>query len=172
MRRALPRWLERLPALLLVAVALHQLWLARTEALSAWSGGGFGMFSTTDVHRYRRVRVRATTADGSTIPVVLDDRFDYDLERTLYLPRSSRVQELATRLLRSGWVVAPGADGSPVARLADDAKGGASASPTVGDPATIRSIAIDTYTINFDRATATLTAVPIGHVESTSEVRP
>jgi len=37
-----------LPAVLLATVAMNQLRLAHTESLSPWSGGGFGMFSTTD----------------------------------------------------------------------------------------------------------------------------
>jgi hypothetical protein len=44
-----------LPALLLVAVAVHQIYLANTAGLSAWSGGGFGMFSTTDAGAARHL---------------------------------------------------------------------------------------------------------------------
>lgn len=82
------------------------------------------------------------------------------------------MQQLATRLLRLEWVVVPGADGLPVARLADHVRSGESSSPAVGDATALRSVAIDTYAINFDRATATQTSVPIGHVESTIEARP
>jgi hypothetical protein len=44
-----------LPALLLVGVAAHQIFLANTTGLSPWSGGGFGMFSTTDAGAARHV---------------------------------------------------------------------------------------------------------------------
>jgi len=45
--------LRAFPIILLIAVALHQIFLARSAALSPWSGGGFGMFSTLD-HGSRR----------------------------------------------------------------------------------------------------------------------
>jgi hypothetical protein len=44
-----------LPALLLVGVAAHQIFLANTAGLSPWSGGGFGMFSTTDAGATRHL---------------------------------------------------------------------------------------------------------------------
>ena len=48
------KWLA--PALL-VATAVVQIALARTTDLTAWKGGGFGMFSTLDHGAYRRVAV-------------------------------------------------------------------------------------------------------------------
>lgn len=50
-------WRSTLPAALLLAVASTQMLLARTEALSAWKGGGFGMFASLDEARFRHVRV-------------------------------------------------------------------------------------------------------------------
>lgn len=44
-----------LPPTLLVVVALCQVVLARTSALTPWKGGGFGMFSTLDHGAYRGV---------------------------------------------------------------------------------------------------------------------
>ena len=44
-----------LAALLLMAVALAQVGLARVSGLTAWKGGGFGMFSTLDHGAHRRV---------------------------------------------------------------------------------------------------------------------
>ena len=46
-----------LPALVLVAIAVMQVSLARTADLTAWKGGGFGMFSTLDHGGYRGVDV-------------------------------------------------------------------------------------------------------------------
>jgi len=46
-----------IPAIVLIAVALTQIVLARTAALSPWKGGGFGMFATTDGMAFRYVRV-------------------------------------------------------------------------------------------------------------------
>ena len=53
--------LAALPALLLSVVALRQIQLTRTENLSPWKGGGFGMFASTDsrANRYLRVYVKA-----------------------------------------------------------------------------------------------------------------
>lgn len=45
-----------LPTLLLALVALNQMRLARTTDLTAWKGGGFGMFSTIDRPRARQIR--------------------------------------------------------------------------------------------------------------------
>ena len=44
-----------LPSALLVVVALTQIVLARTAAMTPWKGGGFGMFSTLDHGAYRGV---------------------------------------------------------------------------------------------------------------------
>jgi hypothetical protein len=53
--RSWQRWVRFLPALLLVGVAVHQIFLVHTAGLSAWSGGGFGMFSTTDAGATRHL---------------------------------------------------------------------------------------------------------------------
>jgi len=50
-------YLALLPVTLLVLVALHQVYLAHTVHLSAWKGGGFGMFSTTDGGPVRHLRI-------------------------------------------------------------------------------------------------------------------
>src|SRR5262245_23101717 len=46
-----------LPAVLLVIVACVQIVLTRTTDLTAWKGGGFGMFSTLDHAAYRGVDI-------------------------------------------------------------------------------------------------------------------
>ena len=56
------KWLA--PALL-VATAIVQIALARTTDLTAWKGGGFGMFSTLDHGAYRRVAVVVDAPDRS-----------------------------------------------------------------------------------------------------------
>ena len=43
------------PSALLVAIALIQITLAETAAMTPWKGGGFGMFSTLDHGAYRGV---------------------------------------------------------------------------------------------------------------------
>jgi len=48
-----------LPTLLLVAIAVNQLILANFFSLSPWLGGGYGMFSTTDVGSNRHIHIYA-----------------------------------------------------------------------------------------------------------------
>ena len=58
-----PRWWWYLPVALLVGVACHQILLVRTAGLVPWSGGGFGMFSTTDGWGSRELEVVAVRPD-------------------------------------------------------------------------------------------------------------
>ena len=58
------------PILLLVLVALNQIRMARTTDLTAWKGGGFGMFSTLDRPRARQVRVHIV-GGGRDIPFAI-----------------------------------------------------------------------------------------------------
>jgi hypothetical protein len=46
-----------LPSVILLIVAATQMTLARTELLSPWKGGGFGMFASIDGLPFRHVRV-------------------------------------------------------------------------------------------------------------------
>jgi hypothetical protein len=50
-------WSKAVPAILLTVIALTQIALARSTDLTAWKGGGFGMFSTLDHGAYRYVDV-------------------------------------------------------------------------------------------------------------------
>jgi hypothetical protein len=50
---------------LLVLVAVTQIALSRTVELSAWKGGGFGMFATLDHGAYRGVDIRVEAPDRS-----------------------------------------------------------------------------------------------------------
>jgi hypothetical protein len=70
------RWVRFLPALLLVGVAVHQIFLANTAGLSPWSGGGFGMFSTTDAGATRHLHafaIRPGIQRELRIPEALND---------------------------------------------------------------------------------------------------
>ena len=64
-----------IPPILLCAVAIVQIALAHTVALTPWKGGGFGMFSTLDHSGYRGVDVIVEGPDRSeqlTIPESLE----------------------------------------------------------------------------------------------------
>jgi hypothetical protein len=62
------------PAILLCIIAVAQLRLTRTEHLTPWKGGGFGMFSTNDDGLSRPMGIRISGPDGDreiTIPASL-----------------------------------------------------------------------------------------------------
>ena len=82
---------------MLCGVALHQVYLSRVHGLSPWTGGGFGMFSTTDVGPQRRLRVYLVAEDGPRelgVPVPLEDR----AERAAALPTPDRLGEFGRQV--------------------------------------------------------------------------
>ncbi len=86
-----------LPSALLVAVALSQITLARTSGLSAWSGGGFGMFSSTDAGPTRHLHafvMRPGIVREVAVPGPLADL----AQRTLTLPSATNLRRLALAL--------------------------------------------------------------------------
>lgn len=86
-----------LPVLVLVVVALSQLLLARTQALSPWSGGGFGMFSTLD-HASRRHLHAFVVRPGLRREVVAPPALAEEISRALALPTEARLRSLAVAL--------------------------------------------------------------------------
>ena len=91
------RGLRVLPILILLLVALHQLWLARTADLSAWSGGGFGMFSTTDAGAIRHLHAFAIRP-GLVREVRAPSSLDTSVRRVLTLPSETHLRALARAL--------------------------------------------------------------------------
>lgn len=57
--------LRAIPPVLLAVVAVTQIALSRTIALTPWKGGGFGMFSTLDHGAYRGVDIVVEAPDRS-----------------------------------------------------------------------------------------------------------
>ncbi len=86
-----PYWL---PALLLVAVATNQLRLAHVEGLSPWSGGGFGMFSTTDAPGNRHLHAFVQN-EGIRREVAVTFDLHRTIRRATTLPAQARLRELA-----------------------------------------------------------------------------
>jgi len=78
-------------------VALHQLWLAERFELSAWCGGGFGMFSTTDGWGARHLHAVALSPAFRT-SLAIPRELDEDVERALALPTEERLRGLARAL--------------------------------------------------------------------------
>lgn len=78
-------------------MALHQLWLVEREALSAWCGGGFGMFSTTDGWGARHLHaVALSPAFRSSLAI--PEELEEEAERALALPTEARLLALAAGL--------------------------------------------------------------------------
>jgi hypothetical protein len=87
-----------LPPILLVIVALHQIYLAKTALLSPWKGGGFGMFSSTELGPARTVRVFVSAPDRSEelqIPDSLTER----AQKVGTFPSESLLRNLAEQFV-------------------------------------------------------------------------
>jgi hypothetical protein len=78
-------------------VALHQLWLVERENLSAWCGGGFGMFSTTDAWGTRHLHAVALSPAFRT-SLEVPEELQEQAERALALPTEERLRALALAL--------------------------------------------------------------------------
>jgi hypothetical protein len=115
-----PGWLGPAWALLaplvapaaLVAVALHQIHLTRSELLCPWKGGGFGMFATTDRSGVRDVRAFAL-GEGTATRIAIPDELTNPRVRARDLPSREHLVELATAILAAG----PGPDAYPAVRV-------------------------------------------------------
>jgi hypothetical protein len=88
------RLLSYTPIALLIIVALNQIILAHTVGLSAWQGGGFGMFSTTDSGSNRHVHVFAVGPDIVEEVPVPESLADLE-RRARALPSDSWLKKLA-----------------------------------------------------------------------------
>jgi len=90
----LPLMARYLPAALLAAVAVVQIALATTLQLSAWKGGGFGMFSTLDHGGFRGVDVVVDAPDRSE-HVEIAASLQVDAARAVALPVDWLLRNLA-----------------------------------------------------------------------------
>lgn len=93
------------PSALLAAVALLQIALVYTADLTAWKGGGFGMFSTLDYGTNRRFYAEGLDSNGTAVQVNL---FAGDQRRHAELrvkPNRADIERLAGEILRSELVV-------------------------------------------------------------------
>jgi hypothetical protein len=87
-------WRALLPVALLVIVAGAQVALARTAGLSAWKGGGFGMFSTTDDGGRRYVRIFVTAPERSE-EIGIAPSLEDAARRATALPGDAQLSSLA-----------------------------------------------------------------------------
>lgn len=89
------------PALLLGVAGWHSYQVAAND-LTAWEGGGFGMFSTVDKRQVRFVRCELITATGA-VRARLPGHLDTYVEQLRALPTQERADELAEYLDRAAW---------------------------------------------------------------------
>ena len=86
-----------LPSALLVGVASVQIVLAHTSGLSAWKGGGFGMFASTDAGATRHLHA-FVLRPGLRREVRPPESLAEQVERTLTLPTQARLRALAAEI--------------------------------------------------------------------------
>lgn len=79
-------------------MALHQVGLAQRAGLSAWTGGGFGMFSSTDAWGRRHLHAFAIAADGTRRELPIPELLGSAERRALALPDERRLRTLALAL--------------------------------------------------------------------------
>jgi len=95
-----PPWARRLrilPGALLILVASQQILLAHTSGLSAWSGGGFGMFSSTDAGATRHLHA-FVRRPGLRREVRPPRALEEQVRRVLTLPTDANLRALAAEI--------------------------------------------------------------------------
>src|SRR5687768_8072760 len=97
-------WISRIGApFVLIVIACLQIYLAQTQDLSRWKGGGFGMFSTLDSPSARFLRIYIITEAGE-FPVVVPSHLVELKDRVRAVPSESSVRTLSAELARSRWI--------------------------------------------------------------------
>lgn len=91
------RFVFLLPVILLVIVAIIQIGLAHFSTLSPWSGGGFGMFSSTDVGSARHIHIYAVTPNIRR-ELVLNTKHKKILDQLLVIPADYRIRNFSEEL--------------------------------------------------------------------------
>ena len=86
-----------LPAILLLAIAINQLVLANFFNLSPWLGGGYGMFSTTDVGSNRPLHIYARS-EGIMKELIYPPQLEDFALRTKSFPTNGNLKEFANRI--------------------------------------------------------------------------
>jgi len=86
-----------LPTIVLVAIAINQLILANFFNLSPWLGGGYGMFSTTDVGSNRHIHIYAKS-EGIKKELIYPRDLKDIVIRTKSFPTDTNLRRLARRI--------------------------------------------------------------------------
>ena len=96
-KNGLYRLVYFLPVILLVTVAFVQIGLANYSYLSPWSGGGFGMFSTTDVGSARHVHIYAVTPSVRR-ELIPNTKHKKIVDQLLVFPADYRIKNFSEQL--------------------------------------------------------------------------
>lgn len=177
------------PATALTVVALLQIYASTVGPLSAWKGGGFGMFSTIDSPGSRFLRAYLHTEGHAVIVRVPASLLGLEREiRTLPLRR--RLQDLANQMGNGIWVstsvIPPGDRYRQLWRRYEEGQKGASREDKAaeaaieaqnvrwvyrmldgrdrddaGDPVRVDRLDLEVWQIRFDRTRERLEAAPI-----------
>lgn len=165
-RRTVDRVLVLIVPVALTLVASTQIFLAHTAELTAWKGGGFGMFATPDRHDHRAVRATVETDQG-TIELDLysmrlasspEDRKRFTNARAL--PRDRELARLHEVIARSDWAIEDG-----VARFDSWAEDEDRSIPRLlrgsrqVDP---RHLTITVWRVDYSRSDRRITPRPVG----------
>lgn len=92
------RLLTRLPAAILIVVAATQMTLARVSTLSAWKGGGFGMFASLDGLPFRELRI-VSAAGGRSVERELPEALAEAGARVAAFPHERALRALAAAVI-------------------------------------------------------------------------
>ena len=90
--------LKYLPTLILVVVALSQIYFVNFKDLSPWYGGGFGMFSTSDVGTNRRFVVYVYS-EGIKRELTIPHKLGKLSTEVANFPIRSRINKFVSELL-------------------------------------------------------------------------
>lgn len=150
-----------------LSVFAHQLYRQAAYDLSAWKGGGMGMFASADAPHFRFARAIARTG-GQTVHL---DCFAPDLDDLLtsatHEPSKQNLSELARAVLAKSWYLHDSAvppaplpaasmrlQRPPAIRYCPYTRPGG-----LGDqPVRFESVRVAVYKLNYDRASNTLSA--------------
>jgi hypothetical protein len=126
--------LALIPALILVLVGINQAYSHSANQLSAWKGGGFGMFSGVDRDYYRVFRAQANDQAGNTIALDMDSidkafesGFSIDFQQMYEDARShptdARLQEMINVMGKALWTRSEDGKSAAVSRWNDGGRG-------------------------------------------------
>ena len=94
---------------LLTLVAVRQIYLARTQDLTFWKGGGFGMFSSVDPLRNRILRSYLITKNGEfLVSNYQAGDIEYLASCATSLPNDKNLTRLARSIAAKKWVLHAG----------------------------------------------------------------